>query len=138
MDMRTLQEILQSTSDALFPTELGEREVSLDSQDCDGDTALHVLAWRGDSAGAKALIAAGAAPNAIGDMGETPLHVAVRQDNSGLVEVLLEAGANPDIRSEFGETPREMASAKSGAVAGLLGRAAPNNSFKPNPLRGSA
>ncbi|MDZ4056986.1 MAG: hypothetical protein U1D69_08470, partial [Polynucleobacter sp.] len=65
--MRTLQEILQSTSDALFPADLGEREVSLDSQDCNGDTPLHVLVWRGDSAGAKALVAAGAAPNRIGD-----------------------------------------------------------------------
>ena len=136
--MRTLQEILKSTSEALFPAELGEREVSVDSQDCNGDTPLHVLAWRGDSAGAKALIAAGAAPNGIGDMGETPLHVAVRQENSELVEALLEAGANPDIRSEFGKTPREMAVAKSGAVAGLLRQAAPNNSFKPNPPRGSA
>ncbi|MBD9478387.1 ankyrin repeat domain-containing protein [Pseudoxanthomonas sp. PXM02] len=135
--MRTLQEILQSTSDVLFPAELGEREVSLDSQDCNGYTPLHVLAWRGDSAGAKALIAAGAAPDGIGDMGETPLHVAVRQENSELVEALLEAGANPDIRSEFGKTPREMAAAKSDAVARLLGRAAPNSSFKPNPLGGS-
>jgi ankyrin repeat protein len=136
--MRSLQEILQSTSDVLFPEELGTREVFLDSRDCEGDTPLHVLLWRKDFGGAKALIAAGAAPNTVGDMGETPLHVAIRLDNAEIVEALLAAGASPDICSEFGETPRDMAVAKGGVLARLFLQAAPNNSFKPKPLRGSA
>ncbi|MOA09565.1 hypothetical protein D3C78_1294060 [compost metagenome] len=70
--MHTLKEILQSTSETLFPAELGEREVLLDSHDCDGDTPLHVMLWRKDSAGALVILRAGANPNAIGDMGVTP------------------------------------------------------------------
>jgi hypothetical protein len=45
-DMPTLHDILQSTSSALFPAELGHREVFLDSRDSDGDTALHVILRR--------------------------------------------------------------------------------------------
>jgi hypothetical protein len=44
--MPTLHDILQSTSSALFPAELGHREVFLDSRDSDGDTALHVILRR--------------------------------------------------------------------------------------------
>ena len=136
--MRTLEEILQSTSDSLFPADLGRRRVAIDSRDCDGDTPLHVLLWRKDFGGAKDLIEAGADPNAVGDMGETPLHVAIRQHVPEIVGSLLAAGANPDIRSEFGETPRTLAAAQKGVMARLLKQAGPNNSFKPRPLRGSA
>jgi uncharacterized protein len=136
--MRTVEEILQSTSDSLFPAELGRRRVAIDSRGCDGDTPLHVLLWRKDFGGAKDLIEVGADPNAVGDMGETPLHVAIRQDVPDIVDSLLAAGANPDIRSEFGETPRSMAATHKGVIARLLKQAAPNNSFKPKPLRGSA
>jgi ankyrin repeat protein len=136
--MRSVEEILQSTSDALFPADLGNRRVAIDSRGCDGDTPLHVLLWRKDTDGTKLLIAAGADTNAVGDMGETPLHVAVSQELLDVIEALLSAGASPDIRSEFGDTPRERAAARGGVAAELLKRAAPNNSFKPNPLRGSA
>jgi ankyrin repeat protein len=91
-----------------------------------------------DFGGAKDLIVAGADPNAVGDMGETPLHVAIRQGVPDIIDSLLAAGANPDIRSEFGETPRSMAASQKGTLARLLKQAAPNNSFKPKPLRGSA
>lgn len=122
--MRTLEEILQSTSDSLFPADLGRRRVAIDSRGCDGDTPLHVVLWRKDFGGAKDLIEAGADPNAVGDMGETPLHVAIRQQIPDIIDSLLAAGANPDIRSEFGETPRSMAASKKGVIARLLKQAA--------------
>ena len=78
MEDRTLNEVLRSKSDNLFPAELGEAPVYIDSTDCDGDTPLHVLIWRGDTDGALLLIKHGAPINAIGDMGETPLHIAIR------------------------------------------------------------
>ncbi len=53
---RTLEEILQSTSDVLFLEELGEARISLSSRGCDGDSPLHVLLWRGDDYGTKLLI----------------------------------------------------------------------------------
>ena len=69
---KSLEEILKSTSDCIFPEALGEAEVKIDSVDCDGDTPLHVLIRREDTEGALALIENGATIDAIGDMGETP------------------------------------------------------------------
>lgn len=106
--MRSLEDILKSCSETLFPAELGRKQVDIHSTDCDGDTPLHIMVWRRDISAAIALIEAGANVNAIGDMGETPLHIAVKQQLKPVVEALLEAGANPEIRSEFGETPSEL------------------------------
>lgn len=109
---RTVEEVLQSTSDCLYPAEMGKRIVNLASADCDGDTALHVLIWRSDTPGAILLIESGANVNAIGDMGETPLHVAIRKDNRAVVHALIAAGAETDIVSEFGATARTLAAEK--------------------------
>ena len=92
---RSLDEMLQSTSDVLFPAEMGKHIVTLDSRDVDGDTPLHVMTWRGDRVAVRALIEAGAEIDAVGDMGQTPLHVAVMRDDEFLVEVFLLAGADP-------------------------------------------
>jgi ankyrin repeat protein len=120
-DGRSFDEMLQSTSDALFPAEMGERVVTLASKDADGDTPLHVMIWRGDHAAVRAFIEAGAQLDAVGDMGQTPLHVAVMKEDEAVVELLLRAGANPNVRSEFGDTPRELAAQKGGRVKELLG-----------------
>jgi len=76
---RSLAEVLQSTSDVLFPDEMGERVVAVDSRDVCGDTPLHVMTWRSDRHAVKLLIEAGADIDAIGDMSETPLHIATRK-----------------------------------------------------------
>jgi ankyrin repeat protein len=131
MDTPTrVEDILRSVSDVLFPSGLGEREVRLDSRGSDGDTPLHVLAWRKDLDGIQALIQAGADVNAIGDMGETPFHVAMHDEFPGAIELFIKAGANPDIVSEFGQTPRSLALAIGGATAETFERLAPNYSLK--------
>jgi uncharacterized protein len=117
---RNLEDVLQSTSGVLFPAELGERIVDLSSRSMEGDSPLHVLAWRNDVDGTQLLIAAGADVNETGDMGETPIHIAVRQQNLALIRVLLHAGARTDIRSEFRETPAEMAVHLGGEIAKVL------------------
>jgi uncharacterized protein len=117
---RTLKEVLQSTSDVLFPADLGEKCIEIDSHDLDGDTPLHVMAWRDDLEGVEMLIRAGANVNAVGDMGETPLHVAISKQNPAMVQALLKAGARDDIRSEFGMTPREKALREGPAMARLF------------------
>ena len=93
----------------MFPEESGSHPVAIDSIGYDGDTPLHVLAWRNDLAGMELLIAAGADVNAQGEMDETPLHIAIRQRNIPMIQALLEAGARDDLRCEFGDTPRERA-----------------------------
>jgi ankyrin repeat protein len=122
--MRSLEDILQSTSDVLFPADLGARRVTIDSVDCDGDTPLHVMVWRKDIAAIEQLLAAGAPVNAVGDMGETPLHVAVSQELLEAVKILMRWGASPNIRSEFGDTPGERAAARGGPIALALKRGA--------------
>jgi ankyrin repeat protein len=117
---RTIEEILQSTSDVIYPPALGARRVAIDSCDCDGDTPLHVMVWREDLDGVRALIEAGAPINAAGDMGATPLYVAVLKELPRIAEALRRAGADPDVRSEFGDTPRERALAAGGELEQLL------------------
>lgn len=119
-DLRTLDEILQSTSDVLYPAELGDMPVSLNSSDSDGDTPLHVMVLRKDRYAVDVLIAAGANVNAVGDMGETPLHVAVAHGDEAIIRALLRAGARTDIRSEFGQTAAERAKEQGGAIARLF------------------
>ncbi|MEL7187434.1 MAG: ankyrin repeat domain-containing protein, partial [Pseudomonadota bacterium] len=112
-DKRSVDEVLQSTSDTLYPADLGERVVTLKSKDVDGDTPLHVVLWRNDTFGALLLIDSGIDVNAVGDMGETPLHIAIGKENTQVATALIKAGARADIRSELGSTPKEMYEAAS-------------------------
>src|SRR5688572_27133423 len=90
---RWVDEVLASTSDVLFPGDISSRRMTVDCRAADGDTPLHVIAWRDDVRGARLLLAAGADVNAQGDMGYTPLHVAVAKGSVAMVTLLLEAGA---------------------------------------------
>ena len=119
---RSLQEIVQSVSDVImFPADLGERNVSVDSIGYDGDTPLHVLACRNDLEGVEILICAGADVNAQGEMDETPLHIAITQQNIPMIQVMLKAGARDDLRCEFGDTQQERAVAHGEAFESLFG-----------------
>lgn len=117
--MSTVEALLQSVSDVMFPEQAGAAAVSLGSHGYDGDTALHVFAWRDDVASAKVLLEAGADPNARGEMEDTPLHVAITRRNLALVELLLSHGADPNLRGAFGSA-RELAAEAGGSFAELL------------------
>ena len=114
---RSVDEVLASTSDVLFPGDMTPRRVTVDCRAVDGDTPLHVTAWRDDVQGAKLLLAAGADVNAQGDMGYTPLHVAVANGSVPMVTLLLEAGARTDVPAEITGTARDEAVRKGGPVA---------------------
>lgn len=106
---QTLNEVLQSTSDCLFPEHLGKQMVEISSTYVDGDTPLHALLWRKDTNGAFLLIQHGADVNAVGDMVEIPLHVAIRQENLVAINAMLAFGAQTNIVSEFGQSPLSLA-----------------------------
>lgn len=118
----TLDDLLASCSDTLFPEAMGDAPVTLESRDVDGDTPLHVMVWRNNSYAVQRFIEAGANVNAVGDMSETPLHVAVREGNVAVVEALLGAGADVSCTSEFGQTPRDLADMAGGSMRRLFDR----------------
>ncbi len=117
---RSLQAVLQSIADVLYPADFETRKVTIDSVGDDGDTPLHVLAWRNDLEAVEILLGAGANASVKGEMDETPLHIAVTQKNLAMVAAMLKIGARDDIRCEFGDTPRERAIEQGDPLASLF------------------
>lgn len=76
----------------------------------DGTTALHGAVYHDRTAEAKALLAAGADPEAKNRYGVTPLTLACTNGNAELVTALLAAGADPNAEGNGGETPLMTAS----------------------------
>ena len=75
-----------------------------------GATLLHMAAGFGsDPYMIKALIEAGADPDARAEEGATPLHLAAGRANPSVVKALIEGGADSGARSEGGLTPLHMA-----------------------------
>ena len=74
-----------------------------------GDTALHAAIWAADDEAARALIAAGADVNAVGEDGYTPLHAAIAQGDVPLARRLTERGASWEAVNAFACSVREAA-----------------------------
>ena len=118
----TLDEVLQSAAESLFPLEAGEKQITVESRSSEGDTPLHVMAWRKDTERARILLLGGADVNAVGDMDQTPLHVAIMQEDIEMVKLLLQAGATTSVRSAFGKTAIEEAASKGGVIWRLFSK----------------
>lgn len=74
-----------------------------------GSTPLHLAATNPDLSALKALLAAGADPNARDGEGATPLHMAAYTQNARHAQLLLEAGADPYAKTNVGRDPTSMA-----------------------------
>ncbi len=86
-----------------------------------GATPLHLAATNADVSALKALIAAGADPNARDGEGHTPLHMAAFRQRAAHARLLLEAGADPSIKSNAGRDATSMArKAMAHEVAGVI------------------
>jgi ankyrin repeat protein len=75
----------------------------------DGDTLLHRAALKGNRQDVRDLLALGADPNAVGDMGHRPLHYAATSGNLLVTLALLSAGAAPHAKNDFGQTSADCA-----------------------------
>jgi ankyrin repeat protein len=128
-----LNAALRSAAEHFFPGEEEPPVIGVHTRSPEGDTPLHLFAWRGDEKAAKVLVEAGADVNATGDMGETPLHVALKKKNEALVLLLLGVGAKINVRSEFNETPQEAARRIGGRIAEIFA----NRSSRRNATRGA-
>lgn len=86
-----------------------------------GSTPLHLAATNPDTSTLKALLAAGADPNARDNDGATPLHMAAYASRPLHTQILLEAGADPQAKTDNGRDPGSMArKVKSDETAGVL------------------
>lgn len=86
-----------------------------------GSTPLHLAAANADPGPLKALIDAGADPNARDHDGMTPLHVAAYSQNARHAQLLLEAGADPYALTASGRDPTSVArKAMAYEVAGVI------------------
>ena len=109
-----------------------------------GETALHLAARRGRLAEIKALLAAGADPNARnGAAKETPLHFAAKRGRASALKALLAAGADPKAPNRYGETPLHWAAGEGHGplVAALLAAGADPkapNRYRETPLHWAA
>lgn len=69
------------------------------------ETALHIVAKRGDSLYTRFLLQKGANPNLRDVRGSTPLLVAVSAGHSELISIFVAAKANVNLGNDSGETP---------------------------------
>jgi ankyrin repeat protein len=98
----------------------------------DGATALHWAAHWDDLQTANLLIGAGAALDAVNELGVSPLSLACTHASAPMVELLLAAGARSNAALPGGETPL-MTCARTGsvdAVKALLAREADPNAVE--------
>ncbi len=91
--------------DALLKAQPSARDV----RTAQGSTPLHLAATNADISALKALLAAGADPNARDGDGATPLHMAAYTQNAKHAQLLLEAGSDPYAKTNIGRDPTSMA-----------------------------
>src|SRR5262245_17599430 len=100
---QVLQEVAYHVGDS-FDAGVG----SVTSERVGGDTALHIVAKWGDEEAVRALVAAGAEIDKVGEDDNTPLHYAAMMGHAGVVKALIDLGASP-ARDRYGNAPSDLA-----------------------------
>lgn len=86
-----------------------ESPMARDARTSLGVTPLHYAAMNPDSGPLKALVAAGANPNARDSEGRTPLHMAAFSIRTANAMLLLQAGADPMLKTNAGRDVLSLA-----------------------------
>lgn len=86
-----------------------------------GSQPLHLAAMNPDISALRALLKAGANPNARDNEGATPLHMAAYASRTPHAQILLEAGADPLAKTDNGRDATAMArKVKADETAGVI------------------
>ena len=75
----------------------------------EGDTLLHLAAFRGSEDDVRELVALGSVINARGDHGMTALHYAAISGHTDVAECLLSLGADRSLPDDFGQSAAKVA-----------------------------
>ena len=120
-NVRSYETTLQSLNGALLCDAVAKNDVqlvkdllqggySIDEQDNDGNTPLHIAAELGFPALIKMLVAAGASTEIHGgDLDATPLHIAIACGQTAAALTLLDLGADVNAVGAYGTTALEIA-----------------------------
>ncbi|EKX43742.1 hypothetical protein GUITHDRAFT_153160 [Guillardia theta CCMP2712] len=84
-------------------------DVNFGDRNCEGNTALHFLAFRNNTDGCVLVCSHGADVNAQNDFGETPLHLAAARNLPEMCRCLADLGANLGIREQGNLTALKLA-----------------------------
>ncbi|HEX3626244.1 MAG TPA: ankyrin repeat domain-containing protein [Verrucomicrobiae bacterium] len=93
---------------AKSPSYRGKKPKSLHDRGIDDNTPLHVAVLCGDLNAGRALLEAGANPNAPGEHSDTPLQVAIKKGNCDFVQLLLSHDASKDLKNEAGLSASDL------------------------------
>lgn len=79
------------------------------ARNSEGDTLLHLAAFRGSEDDVRELVALGSVINARGDHGMTALHYAAISGHTDVAEALLSLGADRSLPDDFGQSAAKVA-----------------------------
>ena len=79
------------------------------ARNSEGDTLLHLAAFRGSEDDVRELVALGSVINARGDHGMTALHYAAISGHTDVAECLLSLGADRSLPDDFGQSAAKVA-----------------------------
>ena len=89
--------------------DLIKRGADVEAKNDDGETPLHMVAYRNSIETAKLLIEMGADVDAKDDYGETPLHWASYNNRIEIAKLLIDKGADVEAKRNDGWTPLDLA-----------------------------
>ncbi|XP_043484439.1 26S proteasome non-ATPase regulatory subunit 10-like isoform X2 [Leptopilina heterotoma] len=89
--------------------ELLQKEININDQDRNGDTALHMATRRGDEAIVALLLEFRAEINCQNNIGVTPLHVSAKRGHEEICKMLLIKGADVNARNIIRQTALDFA-----------------------------
>jgi ankyrin repeat protein len=105
----TAQDVLKRYLDEGLPEFDGLPLTQINQPGRFGNSPLHVACTRGSEEEVSALLAGGAAVNALGELENRPLHDAIGQGHTQVARLLLQAGADREAINAFGDSPRSLA-----------------------------